>query len=560
MQQLENAFRKAHAAGDTAAATQLANEIRSMRSQPQQSGNPLVEAAKGLKGGFDRAAYGLAQLTDGIPDLPISKETRDAYNSNPVVQFLGVTAPSREERQAAIDKSRQVADSSTAGMIGDAIGNAIPNIAAGVATGGMSVMPAAATQALTSYMTTPGGIGDRSASGALAAAGEGVGRALPLAVSRLAQPINPTAAAQRLINEGVYPTPGAAAGGVFKRIEDGLTSVPLVGDGIMRGQRLAAEQGAGAAMSRGGFQVAPGRAGYQQLSQHFDNAFNNATSNLAFDLNDPAFQAGVQNVMRNRGLNAAGVDDINQFFGNLRTNTNMPAPGAPGSAVTLPGQAPTRQLMGGEDFHGMLQNLRTEGASFRKAQDPFQRRLGEAYRDIYNLADNSLSTQGLVQPGAIDAFREVRRQYAQVAPALKAGELNTVVRNKGVFTPEQYQSSLANNAKRMGDTARLREGTLPQQQLADDMVDVLGSRYQDSGTAYRAALNLGVLAPTSVASIPAAVGLTGGGALSYLVNSNPMRQYMVGGYGIQPRLVDALRNFSPMTGQIGAATAPQLDW
>lgn len=561
LQQLENAFRNAHAAGDTAAATRLANEIRSMRSQSQSSGNPLVEAAKGLKGGFDRAAYGLAQLTDAIPDLPISKETRDSYNQNPIVQTLGIGIPSREDRQAAIDKSRQVADSSIAGAIGDAIGNALPNVAAGVATGGMSLAPAAVTQALTSYATTPGDIGDRLKSGALAAGGEGVGRALPLAFSRLVQPINPTAAAQRLINQGVYPTPGAAAGGPFKKIEDGLTSLPLVGDGILRGQRLAAEQGAGAAMSQGGFQVAPGRAGYRQLGQHFDDAFSNATRNLAFDLNDPAFTTGVQNIMRNRGLDANGIDDVNRFFANLRTNTNMPAPGAAGTSVTLPGQAPTRQLMSGEDFHGMLQNLRAEGAAFRKAQDPFQRRLGEAYRDIYNLADNTLTTQGIVPQAATDAFRQVRREYAAVAPALKAGELNTVVRNKGVFTPEQYQNSVANNAKRMGDTARLREGTLPQQQLADDLVDVLGNRYQDSGTAYRTMLNVAALSPSALTQHwPSAVGLITGGGLSQFVNSNPVRQYMVGGYGIQPRLVDALRNFAPMTGQIGAATAPQLDW
>lgn len=554
MQQLENAFRNAHNAGDTAAATRLAAEIRAMRSQPQgTSSNPLVDAAKGLKGGFDRAAYGLAQLTDGIPDLPISKETRDAYNKNPVVQFLGITAPSREERQAAIDKSREIAASSTAGMIGDAIGNALPNVAAGVATGGMSLAPAAVTQALTSYATTPGDIGDRAAAGALAAGGEGVGRALPLAFSRLVQPINPTGAAQRLINQGVYPTPGAAAGGGFKRFEEALTSRPGLGAALVEGQKDAAEQGARLAMSQSGVQVPAGREGYRQLSQHFDNAFTNATRNLAFDLNDPAFTAGVQNIMRQRGLNAAGVDDVNQFFANLRANTNMPAPGAAGTSVTLPGQAPTRQLMGGEDFHAMLQNLRTEGSAFRKAQDPFQKRLGEAYRDIYNLADNALATQGIVPQAATDAFRQVRREYAAVAPALKAGELNTVVRNQGVFTPEQYQNSLANNAKRMGNTRSLREGTLPQQQLADDMVEVLGGRYPDSGTALRANVSSGI------PFLSAAADLLGYGVGRGLY-SEPMRRYMVGGYGFQPRLVDALRNFAPMSGQIGAATAPQLDW
>lgn len=524
--------------------------------------NPVADLARGVRGGFDRAAYGLAELVDPlVPDLPISPETRAAYNQNPVVRTLGIAMPSREERTQAIDQSRAIADQSTAGAIGDVIGNSIPNIMAGVATGGMSVLPAMTTQALTSYMATPGGVENRATAGALAAGGEGVGRALPRAFSRLAQPIRPTPAADRLIAQGVYPTPGAAAGGGFKRIEDALTSSPGLGSAITRGQREAMEQGAQVAMSQGGVQVPAGRAGYQQLSRYFDDSFRNATRPLAFDLNDPAFASGVQNVMRQRGLDAAGIDDVTRFFDNFRTNTNMPAPN-PGSAVAVPGTTGPRQLVGGEDFHAMLQRLRQEGASFRKAQDPFQRRLGEAYRDIYNLADNSLATQGMVRPEDIAAFRNVRQQYAAVAPALKAGELNTVNRAQGIFTPEQYQSSLVNNAKQMGNKAAVRTGTLPQQQLADDMVDVLGSRYQDSGTATRAILS-GAIPGASLFVDPATAGLAlagmgGGYGIGRGIYSEPGRRFMVGGYSGQRALANALRNFSPYTGTAGAAIAPQL--
>jgi hypothetical protein len=525
-------------------------------------GNPVADLARGMKGGFDRAAYGLAELVDPLtPNLPISPETRAAYNSNPVVRTLGITMPSRQERSQAIDQSRAIADQSTSGAIGDAIGNSIPNIIAGVATGGMSVLPAMTTQAMTSYMSTPGGVEDRATSAALAAGGEGVGRALPRAFARLAQPIRPTPAADRLIAQGVYPTPGAAAGGGWKKVEDALTSSPGLGSAITRGQREAMEQGTQLAMSQGGVRVPAGRAGYQQLAQYFDDSFRNATQPLMFDLNDQAFNTGVQNIMRQRGLDASGVDDVTRFFDNLRTNTNMPAPN-PGTAVAVPGGAGNRTFMSGNDYHGMLQNLRQEGAGFRKSQDPFQRRLGEAYRDIYNLADNSLSTQGIVPQGAIDQFRNVRSQYAAVAPALKAGELNTVNRAQGIFTPEQYQSSLVNNAKQMGNKAAVRTGTLPQQQLADDMVDVLGSRYQDSGTATRAILS-GAIPGASMFVDPttaliAAGGMGAGYGIGRGIYSEPGRRFMVGGYNGQRALADALRNFSPYTGTSGAAVAPQI--
>jgi hypothetical protein len=521
------------------------------RIQPRSNitiGNPFVEFAQGAKGGFDRAAYGLAEAIDTVvPDLPISKETRDGYNQNPVVRGLGLTMPSRDDRQSAINQSRVNADGSTAAFIGDMVSNALPSIATGFATAGGSLLPSMATQAGLSFLTTPGGAGDRGASAAFAAGGEGVGRALPRALSRIVQPIRPTAAADRLIAQGVNPTPGAAAGGLWKRFEDASTSIPGWGNAVLHGQRGAMEQGAQVAMSQGGLRVPAGREGYRQLSQHFDNAFSNATRPLVFDAADPAFDAGVRNIMQQRGLDTAGVDEVTRFLDNIRTRN-----GSPGGGLVM-----------GDDFHAMLQNLRTEGAAFRKSQDPFQKRVGEAYRDIYSLADNSLSTQGYVNPDHVDAFRLVRQQYAGSAPALKAGELNTVVRNQGVFTPEQYQSSLANNAKRLGNTRSLREGTLPQQQLADDMVEVLGSHYPDSGTATRAMLGLGIPGVSLLADPMAAITAVGAMGAGYGIGrgiySDVGRRYLTGGLGLRQRqLSNALRNASPYFGTAGATATTQM--
>jgi hypothetical protein len=532
------------------------------RIQPRQNitvNNPFVEFAQGAKGGFDRAAYGIAEAVDAVtPDLPISKETRESYNQNPVVRTLGLTMPSRDERQAAIEQSRRNAEGSIAGMIGDMVGNAAPAIAAGIATAGGSVLPAMATQAGVGFLTTPGGLEDRAAAGAISAGGEAVGRALPRAIARVAQPIRPTDAAERMIKWGrIYPTPGQAAGGIFKSLEDYSTSIPGWGHAVRNAQDNLQKQAAGLAMSQGSVMVPGGREGYKQLSQHFDDGFRNAVRPLAFDVADPAFDAGVKNIMQQRGLDPSGVADINRFLGNVRTKAGAPANG----------------LVFGDDFHAMLQNLRTEGSAFRKAQDPFQKRLGEAYRDIYNLADNSLATQGLVGAGDLAAFRQIRQDYAKVAPALKAGEMNTVVRNQGVFSPEQYQNAVTSNAKKMGQTRALREGNLPQQELADDMMELFGGRPPDSGTATRTVLT-GVIPGISGASGLASGGLVGGLldgglALGAIGGSNLLgrglysdfgRKYMLGGYSGQRAIADALRSVSPYTGTVGAATAPQLEY
>ncbi|CAB5223164.1 hypothetical protein UFOVP381_1 [uncultured Caudovirales phage] len=529
------------------------------RIQPRQNitvSNPFVQFAEGAKGGFDRAAYGLAEAVDAVtPDLPISPETRAAYNQNPVVRTLGLTMPSPDERQAAIDQSRRNAEGSTAGFIGDMVGNAAPAIAAGIATAGGSVLPAMATQAGVGFLTTPGGFEDRAAVGAMSAGGEAAGRALPRAFARLAQPVRPTDAAKRMANSGIYPTPGQAAGGIFKSLEDYSTSVPGWGHAVRNAQDKLQKEAAGLAMSQGSISVPGGREGYKELSKYFDDGFTNAVRPLAFDAADPAFDAGVKNIMQQRGLDAAGINDINRFLGSVRTKAGAPANG----------------LVLGDDFHAMLQNLRTEGSAFRKAQDPFQNRLGEAYRDIYNLADNSLATQGFVGADDLAAFRNIRQDYARVAPALKAGELTTVVRNQGVFTPEQYQSEVAKNAKKMGSTRALREGTLPQQLLADDMVDLFGGRPPDSGTATRTVLTgviPGLAGLSSLGSGGLVGGLVDGGlALGAIGGSNllgrglysdPVRRYMLGGYSGQRAIADALRNFSPYTGTAGAAVAPQM--
>jgi hypothetical protein len=555
--------RKAHEAGDADAARRYTQRIQEAKSAgqapaPTDTGSTLGNLVGGMKHGFDKAAYALA---DFAPEIPISQESRDSWNNNPIVKTVGLTIPSRDQRKSALAAGKRVADGSTAGAVGDFIGNAAPNLAAGIATAGTSLLPAALAQAGLTYMTTPGETGDRSKAAAFAAGGEGVGRMLPHALARFAKPINATPAAQRLINEGVYPTPGQALGGGFKKLEDGLTSAPGLGAAVSRGQADALAQANSLAMSQGGIKVPAGREGFKQLDNYFDKAFDNATSRLAFDLNDPAYDAGVQAIMRNRNLDKAGIDDITGFFNNYRANTNMPAPNPNATGLTVPGQAPLRQLVGGEDFHAMLQQLRNEGSAFRKSQDPFQNRLGEAYRDIYNLTDNALSTQGLTRPTDVDIFRNVRREYANVVPALRTGELTTVNRHQGIFTPEQYQNSLVANAKKMGNKASVRKGTLPQQQLADDMVEVMGGKYPDSGTAYRLAINGGI--PVGAALVDPSFGLAtaAGIGAGYLggraLYSEPGRKFMVGGYGWQNPLSQYLRRQSPTLGTLGASTLSQ---
>jgi hypothetical protein len=532
------------------------------QQEPERSFGGVMDFAKGLKHGFDRAAYGMAEL---FPDAPISDESRQGWNNNLLVKSLGLTMPSQADKANALSEGKQVSDSTYTGAVGDFIGNAAPNIGVGISTAGAGLLPAMTTQAATSFLTTPGDVGDRSTAAAWAAGGEGVGRALPLALSRVAQPIRPTEAAQRLINQGVYPTPGQAAGGGLKKFEDALTShwAPGVGSGVVRGQRNAMDDAASLAMSQGGLKVPAGREGFKRLDDFFSRRFDDATAPLSFDINDPQYLSAVKDIMLRNRLTDDGIKEIDGFFNELRRNINIMAPDPASRGLAAAGQMEPRQLVSGKDFHAMLQQLRSTGKNLRAEQGDFNKRIGNAYRDIYNLTDDMLSKQNLVRPEDIKAFRDVRRDYAAVAPALKAGELAKVNQNKGFFTPEQYHSSMVRNANNMGNKAQVRTGTLPQQQLADDMVEVMGNRYPDSGTSLRMMVNGGLPAGAfmldPLAGIGTALGVAGMYGLSKGVYSNAGRRYMVG--ALEPGQVpvaNALRKMSPTFGTIGASTAPQI--
>lgn len=520
-----------------------------------------IDFAKGAKHGFDRAAYAVSDL---FPDLPISQESRDAWNKNLLVKSLGVAMPSRADRARELEQGKAIADGSYMGAVGEFTGAAAPALAAGMATGGMSMLPAAITQGTLGYMTSPGDMGERLKGGAYAAGGEGLGRALPQTFARLAQPVRPSAEAQRLINQGVYPTPGRAAGGGWKTLEDAMTShwAPGVGHAINQGQQNAIKDAAALAMSRGGIKVPAGHEGYKALSNYFKSEFDDVTSRLMFNPNDAQYMQGIDDIIRNGNLDSQGRDEILNFMNLYRNRINMPLPGP--NKLQL-GEVMPPKRASGQDTHALLEQIRKTGANLRKSSDPYHKRTGDAYKDLYDLTDNAIATQGMSAPEDIARFKQLRREYAEVAPALKAGELAKVNSNHGIFSPEQYHASMVRNAKSMGDTKAIRTGELAQQQMAQDMIDVLGGKYPDSGTAKRLAVSgmLPALAGGVIDPVAGAASLAGIGAMYGLTKaaySNAGRKYMAGAMSpVQGYISDVLRGTSPVFGTLGAASLPQFN-
>lgn len=542
IEQLEQALIKAHRAGDDRAAKLITNKIQ-VANADSYMGAPSDEATfgekvvGGLKHAWDKAAYGLEGAAKGVLGLDIDKG-----------------------HKADLERGRAFVDrAGGAAKVAEFAGDVVPFVAggAGAIRAGLSLPMAMLAQGAIGATVTPESFGERMKSGALAAGGEGVGNVLMKSIARLTGGIkNVTPEAQRMIDEGIYPTLGGLKGGVLKTMEDKLSSIPGLGDSIAMGRRGAIDEANLAALSRGlpeGAVTDIGHKGFGQVDDYFEKAFGDATGGIRFDLNDPAVAQAVMDVARRNNLTRSGIDDMENFFTNARHQRGIQEPTVPGTAVATKVDPNVPTYISGKDYHDVLKQIRQEGTTYRRSQNPDQQKYGMAMRDMYDEMNRLARQQGVSDAGALDAFDAVRRQYAQVAPAIRAGNLNNVAgKNKGVFSPAQYENANASNMKAQGQTGMLRRGEGKNQQFANDMNATLGSGYPDSGTVGRALAGGLMLGEFAVA--PQMLALTGAG---YALNSQAGRKYLAGALPGQKALAAKLRSYAPMGGAAGAALVGQ---
>jgi hypothetical protein len=390
------------------------------------------------------------------------------------------------------------------------------------------------------YNTTPGSTGERSTQGALAATGE----AIPAAAIKLATgAVRGTDAARRLIDQGIYPTIGQAAGGWTKKAEDLLTSFPFVGDAINMGRTGALKEGVAAAQSLGGVPgINRSNAGFeanQIINRHFADLYPTVTAPLTVNLDNPAFIQATGDALRRNNVTPAGRADVNMVLNNSRID---------GSGVVT-----------GSDAHALIQALRQRSGGLKTSPDPYARATGQAFSDVRNSLPDNMAASGTSQE-ALDAFNAANRSYALTAPSMRASESAAAARNDGLFTPLQYANSVTANAKSQGNRAGVREGDAPGQAFANDLVDVLGKTYQDSGTGLRYIFNRGLIdavaAPAAFLT-GTATPLAAGTAAAAALNSPVGRRFTVGGYDWQRAWAEALRG--NYLGTAGAAGLGPMD-
>jgi len=308
--------------------------------------------------------------------------------------------------------------------------------------------------------------------------------------------INPLIApnVRALHNAGVEVTPGQALGGVAQRLENGLMSMPVVGDQVIaRTQdsfrslnRTAANRTLANVGEELPANVQPGREMVGYLRERGQAAYDEALNRASAFLPDEQF--------------AANLGEVGQM--------QMPPSARQEFMQTLRDRVVSRFQQGPLDpqafktIDAELGSMAAERMS--TVGNAGERELGRAYGELQKSLRDLFARQNpeaapLLR--AADAFHGDFLRVQGAAAATGAAE--------GVFTPAQLSASVRglDRSARRGAFAR---GEARMQDLSDAAKDVLPSRVPDSGTAFRAIVNTG--------GIPSIVG----GAATGFIPTNPL--------------------------------------
>jgi hypothetical protein len=363
------------------------------------------------------------------------------------------------------------------------------------------------------------------------------------------------AARQRLAQAGVTMTPGQMLGGALQRVEDKLTSVPVLGDFIKNAQQRSVQSFNRATYNEalapiGGTlprNVPVGSDAVANVRQQIGSVYNSiepraqvtADQNLSGDVN--AIRA---NLAQNAPSALQQFDNVvqNQLAGKLQ-----------GGTVPQGGGLPIGGVMNGKQWG----DARSTIASIARNRitgnsTPDDRVLADALDDLNDAINNAVGRSS--PPDILPTLNHANAAYAQYKQIERAAGSAGASNNGNVFTAAQFA-----NAVRSGSTAAQKSTNSGLNgQLAADATNVLGSKYPDSGTVGRSLLTLGLGAAAGHAvapgvMVPAALGI-GIGSLPYTAYGQRLAQaLMMNRPALAAPVGNAVSRFGPA---LGAALAP----
>lgn len=335
--------------------------------------------------------------------------------------------------------------------------------------------------------------------------------------------ISPTVSLQiqALMKEGVVPTGGQILGGGYKRAEEGLTSIPVLGDYIKSAQNRTMQDVNTAAFNRALKPIGEslpkgvvGREAVDYASSKLDDAYNTLLPKMTV-MQDVPFADQIT-ALKN-AVDTGAINPVSKQFFNKWLDNNVLGKFQGQGAVT------------GETLKGIQSDLRTKinelAASTNNDERVIAGALKETQDQLRELVVRS-NPQYAKELNAINTGYANFKRVERAASGLGAEE--------GVFSPAQLQNAVKALDKSK-DKGQFAKGEALMQDLSENAKTALGNKVPDSGTPFRslmAALAGSVGAGvagfpqvatglTALAASPLLYSQTGQNALATLLTKRP---------------------------------------
>jgi len=277
---------------------------------------------------------------------------------------------------------------------------------------------------------------------------------------------------QSLMKEGITPTAGQILGGGYKRAEEALTSVPVLGDFIKGAQNRAMQDVNRVAFNRALTPIGEklpegviGREAVQFVSEKLDDAYGKLLPKMTV-VQDVPFQQNIstlKNMVQSGAIDPKAVKFFNTWVDNNVINKFQGQ-----GAIT------------GQTLKQVQSDLRETISRLSASTDADQRLIGDALKEtqdqVRQLVTRS-NPQYATELKAIDTGYANFKRVEKAASALGAEE--------GVFSPAQLQNAVKAMDKSK-DKREFAKGEAYMQDLSESAKTALGNKVPDSGTPYRA--------------------------------------------------------------------------
>jgi hypothetical protein len=310
---------------------------------------------------------------------------------------------------------------------------------------------------------------------------------------------------QSLMKEGVVPTAGQILGGGYKRAEEALTSVPVLGDFIKSAQNRAMQDVNRVAFNRALTPIGQklpegvmGREAVQFVSEKLDDAYEKLLPKMTV-LQDAPFQTNIS-TLKNM-VESGAIDPKSVKFFNNWIDSNVVNKFQGQGAIT------------GQTLKQVQSDLRETISRLSASTDADQRLIGDALKEAQDQVRQLVTRSN---PQYAKELKSIDTGYANFKRVERAA--SGLGAEEGVFSPAQLQNAVK-AMDRSKDKSNFAKGEALMQDLSESAKTALGNKVPDSGTPYRALVGAlaaaGGAGATGFPSVATALGALAGSPLLY---------------------------------------------